>query len=42
LLLDDIAGRNSRELWWMNQEVSFVDFIPSWFSMLINYVGDEQ
>jgi hypothetical protein len=41
LLLDDIGGI-SRELWWTIQEFSPVDIIPSWFSMLIYYLGDKQ
>jgi hypothetical protein len=36
------AGRIARELWWKNQESSSVDNIPSWFSMPIYHLGDEQ
>jgi hypothetical protein len=32
----------SREIWWTNQELSPVNIIPSWFSMLIYHMGDEQ
>jgi hypothetical protein len=34
LLLDD-CGRISTLLWWMNQEFSPVDIIPTWFSMFM-------
>jgi hypothetical protein len=36
------VGRIARELWWTNQEISPVDIIPSWLSMLIYLLGDEQ
>jgi hypothetical protein len=37
------AGRIAKELWWTSQEISSVDIIiPSWFSMLIYHIGDEQ
>jgi hypothetical protein len=36
------AGRIARELWWTNQEISSVDNIPPWFSMLMYHLGDEQ
>jgi hypothetical protein len=42
LLPDDSAGRIVRDLWWMDQEFSSVDFIPPWFSMLIYHLEDEQ
>jgi hypothetical protein len=42
LLPDDSAGRIARELWWMNQEFSSVNFMPPWFSMLMYHPGDEQ
>jgi hypothetical protein len=35
------AVRIARELWWTNKEVSLVDVIPPWFSILIS-LGDEQ
>jgi hypothetical protein len=41
LLLDDVAGRISRELWWLNPEFSPVDIIPPRLSML-TLAGDEQ
>jgi hypothetical protein len=38
-LPDDSACRFTRELWWTNQEFSFVDIIiPPWFSMLLYHV----
>jgi hypothetical protein len=37
-----VQGRIVRELWWMNQEFSFVIIIPPWFSMLMYHLGDEQ
>jgi hypothetical protein len=42
LLLDDSACSTVGELWWTNPEYSSVDIIPSWFSMLICHLGDEQ
>jgi hypothetical protein len=36
------AGRTSRELWWTNQEFSFVDVIPPCFYMFIYDLGDEE
>jgi hypothetical protein len=42
LLLDDSVGRIARKLWWTNQEISLVNIIPPWFSMLIYHLGDEQ
>jgi hypothetical protein len=42
LLQDDLAGKIARELQWANQEFFSVDIIPSWFSMLIYHLGDEQ
>jgi hypothetical protein len=36
------TGRNARELWWTNQEFSYFNIIPLWFSMLIYHLGDEQ
>jgi hypothetical protein len=38
LLLDYPAGRIARELWWMNQQFSPVDIIPTWFSLLIYHL----
>jgi hypothetical protein len=35
LQLDDPAGRHTRELRWTNQEVSLINIIPLWFSILI-------
>jgi hypothetical protein len=35
LLLNYSAGRISTDLWWKNQELSPVDIIPPWFSILI-------
>jgi hypothetical protein len=42
LLLDNSAGKFARELWWTNQEISTVDIIPPWLSVLICHVKDEQ
>jgi hypothetical protein len=42
LLPSDSAGDNARELWWTSQELSFVEIIPPWFSVLIYHLGDEQ
>jgi hypothetical protein len=42
LLLDDSAGRIAREQSWKNHVFFPVDTIPSWFSMLIYDLGDEQ
>jgi hypothetical protein len=36
------AGRVARELWWTNQEISSVDVIPSWISILMYNLGDKQ
>jgi hypothetical protein len=36
------AGRIAIELWWTNKELSSVDIIPPWFSMLIYHLGYEQ
>jgi hypothetical protein len=36
------AGRTARELWWTNQEFSFVDVIPPCFYMFIYDLGDEE
>jgi hypothetical protein len=36
------AGRIARELWWTNRELSLVDIIPLWFSMLIYPLGYEE
>jgi hypothetical protein len=32
------------EVWWKNQEISFVDTVPPWFSMLMYeyHLEDEQ
>jgi hypothetical protein len=42
LILDDSAGKRSRELWWTNWEFSRVNIIVQWFSMLIYHLGDER
>jgi hypothetical protein len=42
LLLDNSAGKFAKELWWTNQEISPVDIIPPWLSVLICHVKDEQ
>jgi hypothetical protein len=41
LLIDNSAGRISREFWWTNQEFSSVD-IPPWFFMPMYHLGDQQ
>jgi hypothetical protein len=43
LLLQYSADRIARELWWEDEEISLVDIIPLWFTMLIyHHLGDEQ
>jgi hypothetical protein len=39
LRLDNSAGRIARDLCCANQEISPVDIIPPWFSMLIYHMG---
>jgi hypothetical protein len=34
-----VDGRIAREIWWTDQELSPVDIIPPWFSMLIYHLG---
>jgi hypothetical protein len=33
------TDRISRELWWTSQDISSVDFIQPWLSMLIYHLG---
>jgi hypothetical protein len=32
----------AREVWWTNQEFSFVNNTPPWISTLIYHLGDRQ
>jgi hypothetical protein len=42
-LPDGSADVIARELWWMNQEFSYVDIIiPPWFSMFIYHLGNKR
>jgi hypothetical protein len=42
LVLDDYAGRITRELWWTIQEFSPAGIISQRLFMLLYHMGDEQ
>jgi hypothetical protein len=42
MLPDDSAGGIARERWWTNQEFSYDNIIPPWFSQVICHLVDEK